>query len=184
MSIIRVNSIQSSIGSTAISIDSSGNCNFSGAISQGGTRIIQWVEITPAATEWSFSGRIVSQLITLNPSTIPSNARYVLGDVFITCNTSDHQNIVLGRQVLTDQKNWVDTRGQQPSTQFGAGLVTRQSATFSYNGDADNYSPNYGLWWSSQYIPCNGRTIYFNNFGNNGPGNNGWVYIIIKAYSL
>ncbi|MGI9212091.1 MAG: hypothetical protein ACR2HF_06425, partial [Methylococcaceae bacterium] len=73
---------------------------------------IQWIEITPGITEWSFYGPQVSQAITLQPSTIPTNARYVLADVFVTASTSDHQNVVLGRDVST-QKNWVDLRGQQ-----------------------------------------------------------------------
>ncbi len=180
MSTVVLTSIQSTDLSSAITVGEFEDCNFSGAISQGGTRIIQWVEIASAETQWSFSGAVVSQTITLNPSNIPSNARYVLADVFITANSSDHQNIVLGRDSLTNQKNWVDTRGQQPSTQFGT--LTRHAVTFTYHGEVDGFSPNYGLWWSSQHIPCNGRTIYFNNFGNSG--STGWIYVIVKAYSL
>ena len=182
MSTIRVNTITSNTASTAISIDSSGNCNFPGTISQAGSKIIQWVEVTPAVTEWSFAGGVTSASYTLNPSTVPAAARYVLGDVFVTCNTADHQVIVLARDTITAQKNWVDSRGQQPSGQFG--VLTRQAISLVYTGDADNFSPNYGTWWSSQHIPTNGRLVYFSNYGNNGAGNNGWVYIIVKAYSL
>lgn len=170
--------INSTSPSTTLGVG--GTINYSGTLQQNGSNIIQWVELTPGVTEWSWTGSVVSQEITLNPSTIPSTARYVLADVFITANSSDHQNIVLGRNVLTNQKNWVDTRGTQPSTTFGT--LTRQAVTFSYNGESDGYTPNFGLWFSSQHIPTTGRTIYFNNFGNSG--SNGWVYVVVKAYSL
>jgi len=146
----------------------------------GNDNIIQWVEVTPGVTEWSFTGGVTSQAITLNPSTIPSTARYVLADVFATANSSDHQNFVLGRNVLTNQTNWVGSRGQQPSGQFGT--LTRQAITLTYNGETDGYSPFFGVWYSSQHIPTSGRTIYFNNFGNSG--SNGWLYVLVKAYSL
>jgi hypothetical protein len=157
-----------------------GTINYTGVLKQSGSNVIQWVELTPGVTEWSWSGAVTSQAITLNPSTIPSTARYVLADVFVTANSSDHQNIVLGRSTLTDQKNWVDTRGTQPSTTFGT--LTRQAVTLTYNGEADGYTPNYGLWFSSQHIPCSGRTIYYNNYG--WSGSSGWVYVVVKAYSL
>jgi len=146
----------------------------------GNDNIIQWVEVTPGVTEWSWSGAVTSQAITLNPSTIPSTARYVLADVFVTASAADHLNVVLGRSTLTNQKNWVDTRGTQPSTQFGT--LTRQAVTLTYHGDLDNYSPNYGEWYSSQPIPCSGRTIYFNNYGYST--GSGWVYVIVRSYSL
>ena len=179
MSTLKVNAVQSTSGSTAISVDSSGNCNFPGTISQGGSNIIQWIEITPAILEFSWTGSVTSSAQTL-PSAVSTSARYVLGDVFITASSSDHQNIVLSRSSLTDQKNWVDSRGQQPSGQFGT--LTRQAVTFTNPGETDGYTPNFGTWWPSQHIPCTGRTIYFNNNGNSG--SNGWVYIVVKAYSL
>ena len=181
MSILRLSRLQSTSLSSAIGVDDLGNCNFPGTISQGGSKIIQWVELSsPGVTEWSFSGLVVSQTITLNPSTIPAAARYVLGDVFVTASFSDHQNVVLGRDPITNQKNWVDTRGQQPSGQFGN--LARHAVMFTYPGEVDGYSPNYGTWWSSQYIPTTGRTIYFGNFGNSG--STGWIYVLAKAYSL
>jgi hypothetical protein len=157
-----------------------GTINYTGTLQQNGSNVIQWVELTPGVTEWSWSAQVTSQAITLNPSTIPSTARYVLADVFVTANSSDHHNVVLGRDVLTNQKNWVDTRGQQPSGQFGT--LTRQAVTLTYNGEADGYTPNFGMWYSSQHIPCSGRTIYYNNHG--WSGSSGWVYVVVKAYSL
>ena len=168
------------ITNPAVTLSVAGTVNYTGTLQQNGSNVIQWVELTPGVTEWSWSGGVTSQAITLNPSTIPSTARYVLADVFVTANSSDHQNIVLGRNVLTDQKNWVDTRGQQPSGQFGT--LTRQAVTLTYNGEADGYTPNYGMWYSSQHIPCSGRTIYYNNYG--WSGSSGWVYVVVKAYSL
>ena len=157
-----------------------GTINYTGTLQQNGSNVIQWVELTPGVTEWSWSSSVVSQAITLNPSTIPSTARYVLADVFVTASTSDHQNIVLGRDVLTNQKNWVDTRGQQPSGQFGT--LTRQAVTLTYFGESDGFTSNFGIWYSSQHVPCSGRTIYFNNYGQSG--SSGWVYVVVKAYSL
>ena len=168
------------ITNPAVTLSVAGTVNYTGTLQQNGSNVIQWVELTPGVTEWSWSGGVTSQAITLNPSTIPSTARYVLADVFVTANSSDHQNIVLGRDVLTDQKNWVDTRGQQPSGQFGT--LTRQAVTLTYNGESDGYTPNYGMWYSSQHIPCSGRTIYYNNYG--WSGSSGWVYVVVKAYSL
>jgi hypothetical protein len=165
---------------TSSTLGVGGTINYTGTLQQNGSNVIQWVELTPGVTEWSWSSSVVSQAITLNPSTIPSTARYVLADVFVTASTSDHQNIVLGRDVLTNQKNWVETRGQQPSGQFGT--LTRQAVTLTYNGESDGYTPNYGLWYSSQHVPCSGRTIYFNNLGQTG--SSGWVYVVVKAYSL
>jgi len=168
------------ITNPAVTLSVAGTVNYTGTLQQNGSNVIQWVELTPGVTEWSWSSSVVSQAVTLNPSTIPSTARYVLADVFVTANSSDHQNIVLGRDVLTNQKNWVDTRGQQPSGQFGT--LTRQAVTLTYNGESDGYTPNYGVWYSSQHVPCSGRTIYFNNYGQSG--SSGWVYVLVKAYSL
>jgi len=167
--------------SPGVTIDlANGDLQVKRNIKIGNDNIIQWVEVTPGVTEWSFTGGVTSQTITLNPSTIPSTARYVLADVFATANISDHQNFVLGRNTLTNQKNWVDARGNQPSTNFGT--LTRQAVTLTYNGETDNYSPFFGVWYSSQHIPTSGRTIYFNNYGNSS--SNGWLYVIVKAYSL
>lgn len=170
--------------STGVSV--TGNVTASGSVSaatftSGGSNIIQWVEVTPAATEWSFTSTVISTQITLNPSSVPSNARYVLADVFATANGSDHQNFVFARSAISTGKNWVDTRGNQPSLEFNANIIN-QRVTLTYNGEVDGYSPNYGVWYSSLTIPTTGRNIYFGNYGNSGT--NGWLYVIVKAYSL
>ena len=102
--------------------------------------------------------------------------------MYVTIATADHQNVVLGRNLSANQKNWVDTRGTQPSTQFGN--MARQAVTLLYFGDSDGFSSNYGIWYSSQTIPLNaGGTFDFTNYGNNGSGNAGWVYMVVRGYS-
>ena len=46
-----------------------GTINYTGTLQQNGSNVIQWVELTPGVTEWSWSSSVVSQAITLNPST-------------------------------------------------------------------------------------------------------------------
>lgn len=148
-----------------------------------GSAMIQWVDLTPSATEFSWSGGTVSSQKTFSDTNIPNSARYILCDVFVTASSSDHQNINLGRTSgdTNAKQNWVNVRGQQPSAIFASGLP-RNTITLTYNGESDGYTPNYGVWYSSQFVPCSGRTFYFGNYGNSG--SNGWVYIITRAYSL
>jgi len=177
------NKIKNSSGVTSFTLESDGVINYTQPLQQNGSTIIQWIELTPASVEWSWSGGVNSSAKTLSPTSIPSTARYLLADVFVTADTSDHQNIVLGRTSsdATAAQNWVNTRGQQPSTIFSSAIASRQAITLTYNGEADNYSPNYGMWYSSQVVPCAGRTVYFSNYGNSG--SNGWVYVRVRAYS-
>lgn len=180
---LRVDELKNTSGVSSFTIESNGVINYTQPLQQNGSTIIQWVELTPASVEWSWSGLVTSSAKTLSPTSIPSAARYLLADVFVTASTSDHLNIVLGRTSsdTTGVQNWVDTRGTQPSTIFGSAIASRQAITLTYNGDADNYSPNYGMWYSSQVLPCAGRTVYFSNYGNSG--SNGWVYVRVRAYS-
>jgi hypothetical protein len=79
---------------------------------------------------------------------------------------------------IGNNKNWVDTRGSQPSGQFqnmGANLIL-----LTYHGEADGFSANYGIWYSSQMLPTNGRTFYYNNYGNSG--SNGYIFIKYRGY--
>jgi hypothetical protein len=133
---------------------------------------------TPIAREWSFGGSVAT---TVSISGLPANTRYILADVFINCVSEDHFNVVLGAAYTPVRKNWIDVRGQQPSTQFGT--ADRDAVRMSYHGDADGYSPFYGVWFSSQIIKMiDSSTLGFNNYGNNGTS--GWVYMRIKQYSL
>ena len=129
-------------------------------------------------TEIGYSGVYNSSFtVTTN---VPTNARYILADVFATANISDHINFEFGNASLANAQSWVNTRGTQPSTQFGN--IARDSVIVTYNGESDGYTPNYGMWYSSLTIPSSGRTIYMNNYGQSGSV--GWVYLRVKAYSL
>lgn len=118
---------------------------------------------------------------TYSTATIPTTARYLYLDVFITANSSDHQNLELSNSSTTTAiKNWVDTRGQQPSTQFG-NMTARRSVYMTYNGEADGYSPNYGMWYPGVIAPCAGNVLYWSMYGNSG--STPWVYLKILGYS-
>lgn len=170
--------IKNSSGTDLVSVSSNGNINTSGVIQQGGNTIVQFVNLTtPVIHEVSFTGTVNTSL-SLNTA-IPLDARFVLADVFVTAGISDHMNFEMGNVAPGSVKNWVDTRGTQPSTQFGN--IQRQTVIMTYNGDADNYSPNYGMWYSSQIIPITNRTLYYGNYGNSG--SNGWIYWRIRGYS-
>ena len=129
-------------------------------------------------TEIGYNGAYNSSFtVTTN---VPTSARYILADVFATADRSDHINFEFGNASLANAQSWVNTRGTQPSTQFGS--IARNSVIVTYNGESDGYTPNYGMWYSSLTIPSSGRTIYMNNYGQSG--SIGWVYLRVKAYSL
>jgi hypothetical protein len=154
--------------------------NATGNYRQGGSAMISIVQIGPSATNIAFSSTINAQY-TLNPTTIPAAARYVLCDIFVTANFSDHQNFMFSRGNMGQQKNWVDTRGNNPANEFG-NLTSQENTIVTYPGEQDGYTPNYGIWFASQILPVVGRTVWINNYGNSG--SNGYVYIIVKGYSL
>ena len=154
--------------------------NVTGQYRQAGAGIINFVLSEPAVTNISFSGTINSSH-TLNPSTIPSAARYLLCDIFLTAGTSDHQNFMISRTSMGTQKNWVDTRGNNPASEFG-NLISQENIILTYFGESDSFSSNYGLWYCSQIVPSTGRVIQINNYGNSG--SSGYIYIKVKGYSL
>jgi len=161
--------------------DPSGNLNIKGGqIQQNGTGIIQMVPIGPTATNIAYSGTINAQY-TIGSVSIPATARWLLADIFITANISDHQNFMMTRFSFGTQKNWVDTRGNNPANEFG-NLTQGDVAIVTYNGEADGYTPNYGIWKCSVIVPSVGRTLYINNHGNSS--SSGYLYFIVRAYSL
>ena len=161
--------------------DTSGNLNIKGGqIQQNGTGIIQMVPIGPTATNIAYTATINAQY-TVGSASIPSNARWLLADIFITANISDHQNFMMTRFNFGTQKNWVDTRGNNPASEFG-NLTQGDVAIVTYNGESDGYSPNYGVWKSSVMVPSVGRTLWINNHGNSN--SSGYIYFIVRAYSL
>jgi hypothetical protein len=161
--------------------DTSGNLNIKGGqIQQNGTGIIQMVPIGPTATNISYTATINGQY-TIGSASIPSNARWLMADIFITANISDHQNFMMTRFNFGSQKSWVDTRGNNPASEFG-NLTQGDIAIVTYNGESDGYTPNYGVWKSSVMVPSVGRTLWINNYGNSN--SNGYIYFIVRAYSL
>jgi ssDNA-specific exonuclease RecJ len=141
-----------------------------------------WTRMAPAITEFSFSGSFsgsTAKAIILQH--VPESATHVLADVFVTANWKDHMNVVFGRQPPAGNKNWVSSRGNQPSSQFASGVGVNEEATLTYFGENDGFSSNYGQWYSSQVLPVTQRTTYVGNYGNSG--SNGWVYIRVKAFS-
>lgn len=76
---------------------------------------------------------------------------------------------------------WVNTLGTQPSTSFGN--LAKQAVLLNYPGQMDGYTSNYGIWYPSQSIPLNTNgTFDFATTGNSG--SSGWIYLVIKSYSL
>lgn len=156
--------------------------NVNGQITVNSVASCAWIELTtPVYTEFSWTGS-QNFAFTLN-SAVPTTARAVLADVYVTASSNDHMNITLSRSAAEYVQNWVNTRGTQPSTVFGANPPsTNHTVRLTYHGEVDAWTPNYGVWFSSQYVPCTNRVTYFGNYGNSG--SNGWVYIVIRAYTL
>ena len=173
-------------------LDVAGNINTSNGLLINNNKTISWIEVTPTYTEWSFEGPS-NQTISLNPSSIPESARYVLADVFATAalidtvlsdgtevSQGDHQHFILGRDVYDNVINWVSSPGNKPSTRFNNS--GGHKVILSYSGEKDGFSSYFGQWYSSQVIPTQGRDIDFANPGNSQ--SDGWIYIIVRAYSL
>jgi hypothetical protein len=155
-----------------------------GAVAVGGNKVILWQEFaTPLIKEFSFTG---SQTFNVTVTSMPAGARYILAEVFVTAGLAgtavDHQNIVLGRGV-TALTNY-NSRGVQPSTVFSAASsMARHAVTLTHPGETDGFGEYYGTWYGSQVIPLNANSSFdFNNNGNSG--SNGWIYMVIRAYSL
>lgn len=135
-----------------------------------------FTEISPEPVELQYTGSINTEFSA--PSSIPVSAKYALVDVFATASSSDHQNFVLAREATGSNTNWVGSGGADPAfddTVFGTDRVT-----LTYTGEADGYTPNYGVWYSSQMVPVNSGTIYFGNYGNSG--SNGYLYMRFRGF--
>ena len=151
-----------------------------GAIATSGSNTINIIPISqvilefqkPTTVDWSV------KTYTL-PSAIPAGTRYILADVYSNYTSSDHHINVFGRTTTQTGVNWVNTRANNPSNEFGT--IALQTA-FTYNpGEADGYSSWYGMWDSSVLIPVNGQTMYYQADGDSG--STGWIYMVIKGYS-
>jgi hypothetical protein len=157
-----------------------GNIATAGQYRQGGSAMMSVVQIGPAATNISYTGTVNAQY-TLNPDTVPAAARYIFCDIFVTASITDHQNFMFSRSNMGNQKSWVNTRGSNPANEFG-NLTAQENTIITYYGESDGFTSNYGIWYPSQFLPTVGRTVWMNNYGNSG--SDGYVYIIVKGYSL
>ena len=154
--------------------------DISGALSLSSNAAYTWIDITPVTYQFqymNFSGQTTQTL----PGSVSASARAILADVYISCNAADHQVWVFGRAALSAQKNWVDTRANNPANEFGA--LARHATNIMYDGDTSGYSSYYGLWYPSVIIPVAGQTMYTQDYGNNG-NTNGYLYFKIKAYAI
>jgi hypothetical protein len=130
---------------------------------------------TPQIKEFSFTGL---QDFEVTLPKIGNSIKAILADIFVTVNKDDHINIVLGKDG-GKHRSWVFQKGTKPSSLFGK--LARQSVILTHHGEADKFTANYGVWYSSQIIPLKSNgTIQFANFSNSG--SNGWVYMIIRGY--
>jgi hypothetical protein len=151
-----------------------------GQVTVGGNPVILWQEFaTPQILQFAFSSPNALQSNQAVPMA-PPGARYILADVFATA-PNDQQNFLLGRGVTSSTQTWVNGPGTQPSTNFGN--LAKQSVILNYPGQSDGYGSYYGIWFPSQAIPINANgTVDFATTGNSG--SSGWIYMVIKSYSL
>lgn len=163
-----------------------GTLNTTGQYSQGGLPMATIVNVTPSVTNVFYNGAYNSS-ITLEPSSISASARYVFCDVFVSASAGDHQNFVFSRVQTSATKNWVDSRGGNPVNEFG-NVVATESVLITDHGDSDGYAPNYGKWYPCLFLPTSGRTVWINNYGNNGwfggSASTGYLYFIVKGYTI
>jgi hypothetical protein len=169
-------------GNVGIGITNPGaKLDVAGAISSSGNKIINIIPITqvtlefqkPTTQDWTV------KTYTL-PATIPTDARYILVDVYSNYSVSDHHINVFGRTTTQTGQNWCNTRANNPASEFGTIAL---HTSFTYNpGNSDGYSSWFGLWDSGFLIPVNGRTIYYQADGIDN-ATTGWIYMVIKGYS-
>ena len=105
----------------------------------------------PLTFEFPFSapaGGPVSS--TISVPGLPFNVRYILADVFLTMSISDSFVMSMGRGWTVGK--WVTAPGgSQPSLAFAK--QDKQTALMYVEGDAVGWSPQYGRWYSSQWVP-------------------------------
>lgn len=184
-SVFRVDSIRSTNNTESMLIDKDGNIDIKTSIAlprqlqNTSAPFITFIELTtPAIYQVSFSGAVQSS-ITITQ--IPTSARYILADVFITANAADHFGVNMGRQ-SSSGVNWVATRGNNPGSAFSD--QQKHFDTMFYMGDADGYSPNFGLWFSSRQISTAGQVVYYGTPGVNSTSTSGYIYLRVRGYSI
>jgi hypothetical protein len=151
-----------------------------GKIAINANPTINWVDFTePLVHEFSFNNYAA---FAVNPSGIPSGARYILADVFITFPTSDDFNMLLGKNLGVNPVTWANGRGSQPSTAFTSSALA-SCVKLTYQGELDNYTPYFGNWCNSQIIPLKNTGGFDALASGMYVTGTGWVYMVIRAYS-
>jgi len=151
-------------------------------------RPIVWQELpSPFATEVPWAGRSSVETIGAQELPVPRGARYVLADVGVVANISDHINLWLGRgvQQLTTWLTPPSTGPRlAPSLSFKSSLPF-QGALCSTYGEGDGNTAYYSQWCASQWLPLNadGSLDVASTGGNANPLGGGWAYLIVRAYS-
>ena len=115
-------------------------------------------------------------------SNVPTDATYVLGDVFTTVGADDHLVFNFGAESLASGTEWTSP-GADPNSAFGTFAANDNHVSLMNPGQSDGYTPNYGMWYSSQHIPVkDGQT----NFRANGASGDtsGYVWVRVRAYAV
>ena len=139
---------------------------------------LSYQEVKASYVEWKFTNtQYGSQTM---PSTVPEHAEYALCDFFLSSNKDDHQNFVFSDVQVGAEKNWVNSRGDNPEGQINAKTQTRQEVTITYNGESDGFTQYYGIWWSSQLVPIKSRKFFWGNYGNSN--SEGYVFMRVRGF--
>ena len=113
---------------------------------------------------------------------VPTDATYVLGDIFTSVGADDHLVFNFGPEEVAVGTEWVSP-GSDPNSAWGTFAATDNHLSINNPGQSDGYTPTYGVWYSSQHIPVkNGQT----NFRTNGASSTtaGYVWVRVRAYSV
>lgn len=138
--------------------------------------------LTPQAYEFGNAGSYTTGG-PISLSGLPTDLIAIIANVFVTSSLNDHFNTVFrGASVPGSYKNWVDARGQQPSTKFGnLGASNSRGAVHTYFGESDGYTSNYGIWRQLTIPMFGSRNLYWNSYGAT-PGTQ-WYYVQVLAYA-
>ncbi len=152
-----------------------------GKIAINANPTINWVDFAePLVHEFSFNN---FSTIAVNPSGIPAGARYILADVFITFPTSDDFNMLLGKNLGVNPVSWTNGRGARPSSSMTPSALGA-CVKLTYQGELDGYTPYFGNWYNSQIIPLKNTGGFDALASGMFVSATGWVYLVIRAYSL
>jgi len=166
----------------------SGNVMVTGSIqtaNQSSSAMIFYLLSSVFTQKLTFSGN-TDTTTTLPSSSIPSTARAIWADVFVTSSLQDHQIYWFGAVSNGGATCWTDGGwGANPQTYLGN--MNNQITRMYVEGDqgiAAAYCQGLrGVWYSSQIIPiaANG-VMYYGNSGNSG--SSGYMWLMVKGYFM